>query len=172
MIKHEQSSYISYKKIKNIKSTSLSILRAILEYTSTIERRSPSIFDNYSHKYHSSNLDNYDFEDLFEFCCKIFRINDNMLVLIMMNMDKIIAGGKFILCNKNINKLFYTCLMVTQKYYEDNPINNKTFAELVGINCDELLNLEIEFMSMINFKLHIKEEEFKKYEQKITKFYL
>ena len=172
MIKHEQSSYISYKKIKNIKNTSLSILRAILEYTSTIERRSPSIFDNYSHKYHSSNLDNYDFEDLFEFCCKIFRINDNMLVLIMMNMDKIIAGGKFILCNKNINKLFYTCLMVTQKYYEDNPINNKIFAELVGINCDELLNLEIEFMSMMDFKLHIKEEEFEKYKQKIAKFYL
>jgi hypothetical protein len=95
-----------------------------------------------------------------------------MLVLIMMNMDKIIAGGKFILCNKNINKLFYTCLMVTQKYYEDNPINNKTFAELVGINCDELLNLEIEFMSMMDFKLHIKEEEFEKYKQKIAKFYL
>lgn len=172
MINHEQSSHISYKKIKNIKNTSLSILRAILEYTTTIERRSPSIFDNYSHKYHLSNLDNYDFEDLFEFCCKILRINDNLLVLIMMNMDKIIAGGKFILCNKNINKLFYTCLMVTQKYYEDNPINNKTFAELVGINCDELLNLEMEFMSMIDFKLYIKEEEFEKYKQKIAKFYL
>ena len=172
MIKQEQNSYIPYRKIKNIKNISLSILETILEYTSTIERRNPSIFDNYSHQYHLSNLDNYDFKDLFEFCCKILRINDNLLVLIMMNLEKVISGGKFILCNKNINKLFYTCLVVTQKYYEDIPINNKSFAELVDINCDELLDMEIEFMNMVNFSLYIKEEDFEKYKQKIIKFNL
>ena len=89
-----------------------------------------------------------------------------------MNIDKVISSGKFILYYKNINKIFYICLMITQKYYEDNSFNNKTFAELVGIDCDELLDMEMEFMNMIDFKLFIKEEDFEKYKQKIIKFYM
>ena len=172
MIKIEQSAFISYRKIKSIKNSSLSILEKILEYTSTIPKRSPSIFDKYSNKNNISSLDNYNFEDLFEFCCKILKINDNLLVLLLMNIDKVISSGKFILCYKNINKIFYICLMITQKYYEDNSFNNKTFAELVGIDCDELLDMEMEFMNMIDFKLFIKDEDFEKYKQKIIKFYM
>ena len=172
MIKQEQPSLTPYQKIKNIKNNSLSILETILDYTSTLKKRTPSIFDNNSDINDVlSNLDNYDFEDLFRFCVKIFKINDNILVLIMMYIDKIIANGNFILCEKNINKLFYTCLMITQKYYEDNSFNNKTFANLVRLNCDELLKMEIEFMNMINFELFIKDEDFEKYKEKITKFY-
>ena len=173
MIKQEQSSFPAFQKIKSIKNNSLSILETILDYTSTLKKRTPSIFDNYSDINGDvlSNLDNYDFEDLFKFCIKILKINDNLLVLIMMYIDKIIANGKFILCEKNINKLFYTCLMITQKYYEDNSFNNKAYANLVGINCEELLKMEMEFMNMINFELFIKGEEFEKYKQKISKFY-
>ena len=172
MIKQEQPSFTPYQKIRNIKYNSLSILETILDYTSTLKKRTPSIFDNNSDINDVlSNLDNYDFEDLFRFCVKIFKINDNILVLIMMYIDKIIANGNFILCEKNINKLFYTCLMITQKYYEDNSFNNKTFANLVRLKCDELLKMEIEFMNMINFELFIKDEDFEKYKEKISKFY-
>ena len=172
MIKQEQPSLTPYQKIKNIKNNSLSILETILDYTSTLKKRTPSVFDNHSDiNVVLSNLDNYDFEDLFRFCVKIFKINDNLLVLIMMYIDKIISNGNLILCEKNINKLFYTCLMITQKYYEDNSFNNKTYAKLVCISCDELLEMEMEFMNMINFELFIKDEDFEKYKEKITKFY-
>ena len=172
MIKQEQPSFTPYQKIRNIKYNSLSILETILDYTSTLKKRTPSIFDNHSDINDVlSNLDNYDFEDLFRFCVKIFKINDNILVLIIMYIDKIISNGNFILCEKNINKLFYTCLMITQKYYEDNSFNNKTFANLVRLKCDELLKMEIEFMNMINFELFIKDEDFEKYKEKISKFY-
>ena len=172
MIKQEQSSFIQYQKIKNIKNNSFSILEKILDYTSTLKKRTPSIFDNHSEINDVlSNLDNYEFEKLFRFCVKILKINDNLLVLIMMYIDKIVENGNFILCEKNINKLFYTCLMITQKYYEDNSYNNKSYAKFVGISCEELLQMEIEFMNMINFKLFIKDEDFEKYKQKISKYY-
>ena len=172
MIKQEQSSFIQYQKIKNIKNNSFSILEKILDYTSTLKKRTPSIFDNHSEINDVlSNLDNYEFEKLFRFCVKILKINDNLLVLIMMYIDKIVENGNFILCEKNINNLFYTCLMITQKYYEDNSYNNKSYAKFVGISCEELLQMEIEFMNMINFKLFIKDEDFEKYKQKISKYY-
>ena len=102
----------------------------------------------------------------------MLKINDNILVLIMMYIDKIISKGNFIVCNENVNKLFYTCIMITQKYYEDNSLNNKTYADLVGINYDDLLKMEMEFMKLVNFELFIKEEDFQKYKQKISQLYL
>lgn len=173
MIKQESSQIITHQKMKNIKNNCISILGTILEYTSTLKKRSPSEFDNHSHIIGgSSALDNYDFEDLFKFCIKMLKINDNILVLIMMYIDKIISKGNFIVCNENVNKLFYTCIMITQKYYEDNSLNNKTYADLVGINYDDLLKMEMEFMKLVNFELFIKEEDFQKYKQKITQLYL
>ena len=169
MTSQEEKMFISHEKIKNIKNICLSILETILEYTSN-KKAIPSPFDNNSNiNDHRNIIDQYNFEDLFKFCVKMLKINDNLLVLIMMNIDKIISNG-VIINYENINRLFYTCLMITQKYYEDNSLNNKIYADLVGISCDELLNMEMEYMNLIDFELFIKDEEFTKYKQNISKF--
>lgn len=172
MINQEENPFIFQENIENIKNICLTILETILEYTSKL-KKIPSIFDNQSNiKRKRKNIDEYNFEDLFKFCIKMLKINDNLLILIMMNIDKIISNGKIIVNYKNINRLFYTCLMITQKYYEDNSLNNKIYADLVGVNCDELLNMEMEYMNLIDFELFIKDDEFTKYKQKIIKFNL
>ena len=54
-----------------------------------LKKRKPSVFDNRSDiNDFLSNLDNYDFGDLFKFWVKILKLNDNLLVLIMMYIDK------------------------------------------------------------------------------------
>jgi hypothetical protein len=172
MINQEENPFIFQENLENIKNICLTILETILEYTSKL-KKIPSIFDNQSNiKRKRKNIDEYNFEDLFKFCIKMLKINDNLLILIMMNIDKIISNGKIIVNYKNINRLFYTCLMITQKYYEDNSLNNKIYADLVGVNCDELLNMEMEYMNLIDFELFIKDDEFTKYKQKIIKFNL
>ena len=172
MRNQEENPFIFQENLENIKNICLTILETILEYTSKL-KKIPSIFDNQSNiKRKRKNIDEYNFEDLFKFCIKMLKINDNLLILIMMNIDKIISNGKIIVNYKNINRLFYTCLMITQKYYEDNSLNNKIYADLVGVNCDELLNMEMEYMNLIDFELFIKDDEFAKYKQKIIKFNL
>ena len=172
MINQEENPFIFQENLENIKNICLTILETILEYTSKL-KKIPSILDNQSNiKRKRKNIDEYNFEDLFKFCIKMLKINDNLLILIMMNIDKIISNGKIIVNYKNINRLFYTCLMITQKYYEDNSLNNKIYADLVGVNCDELLNMEMEYMNLIDFELFIKDDEFTKYKQKIIKFNL
>ena len=172
MRNQEENPFIFQENLENIKNICLTILETILEYTSKL-KKIPSIFDNQSNiKRKRKNIDEYNFEDLFKFCIKMLKINDNLLILIMMNIDKIISNGKIIVNYKNINRLFYTCLMITQKYYEDNSLNNKIYADLVGVNCDELLNMEMEYMNLIDFELFIKDDEFTKYKQKIIKFNL
>jgi hypothetical protein len=125
MINQEENPFIFQENLENIKNICLTILETILEYTSKL-KKIPSIFDNQSNiKRKRKNIDEYNFEDLFKYCIKMLKINDNLLILIMMNIDKIISNGKIIVNYKNINRLFYTCLMITQKYYEDNSLNNK-----------------------------------------------
>ena len=165
----------STQKINNLKISFISILETILEYTSSLGNTKPSIFDNNSKnnvekelKFNPKvNIDQYDFEDFFKFCLKKFKFDDDLLVLIMMNIDKIISNDNFALTYQNVNRLFYTSLMITQKYYEDNAYNNKLYADLVGITCDELLDMEMEYMNLVDYHLFIKDDEFIKYKQKM-----
>lgn len=176
MIISEEQSPICNKKQKNLKFNFYSILETILEYTSTLDKNIPTIFDNNSIKnggknYNSKskiNIDQCDFEDFYKFCIKKFKFDDDLLVLIMMNIDKIMSNHDFCLTYKNVNRIFYTCLMITQKYYEDNAMTNKCYADLVGITCDELLDMEMEYMNLVDYKLFIKDDEFKNYKQKMN----
>ena len=167
---------MSTEENKNLKFTFYAILETILEYSSTLENTVSSVFDKISKINGEDKLrlrskidiDQNNFEDFFIFCAKKFKIDDDILVLTMMNIDKILSNNNFLLTYQNINRLFYTCLMVTQKYYEDNSYNNKSYADLVGISCDELLDMEMEYMNLVDYQLFIKEDEFQKYKRKMS----
>ena len=167
---------MSTEENKNLKFTFYAILETILEYSSTLGNTASSIFDknskiNGEEKFRlrpKMDIDQNNFEDFFIFCAKKFKIDDNILVLTMMNIDKIISNNNFLITYQNINRFFYTCLMVTQKYYGDNSYNNKLYAELVGISCEELLDMEMEYMNLVNYQLFIKDDEFKKYKRKMS----
>lgn len=151
-----------------LKHTCLYILEAILEFNYHNRKETPSLFDNKSNINTEQNkIDNYDFQDFFQFCFKKLKLDDNLLILIMMNIDKVISNESFALSYNNINRLFYTCLCITKKYYEDNSYNNRTYANLVGLSCDDLLDMEMEYMSLINFHLFIKDDDYVKYQRKM-----
>ena len=61
--------------------------------------------------------------------------------------------------------------METQKYYDDESFTNKVYAKTCGISTEELLELELEFMNYIDFKIYIKDEEFYKYKKKLQSIY-
>ena len=167
---------MSTEENKNLKFTFYAILETILEYSSTLENTASSVFDKISNINGEEKLrlrskidiDKNNFEDFFIFCAKKLKIDDDILVLTMMNIDKILSNNNFMLTYQNINRLFYTCLMVTQKYYGDNSYNNKLYADLVGISCDELLDMEMEYMNLVDYQLFIKEDEFQKYKRKMS----
>ena len=167
---------MSTEENKNLKFTFYAILETILEYSSTLENTVSSVFDKISKINGEEKLrlkskidiDQNNFEDFFKFCAKKLKIDDDILVLTMMNIDKILSNNNFLLTYQNINRFFYTCLMVTQKYYEDNAYNNKLYADLVGISCNELLEMEMEYMNLADYQLFIKEDEFQKYKRKMS----
>ena len=166
------------------------ILNRIMDYTKDLDEKTPSVFDHYHHSqdndksslstsYSDSSsmdpdfcceLDKYEIEDFIIQCYKKMGFSLNLLVLAMMNLDKLLASD-FILSYTNVHKVFFICMMETQKYYDDVSFTNKNYAKICGITTDELLELEIEFMNHIDFNLYIKEEDFLKYKKKLQKLY-
>ena len=168
------------------------ILNGILDYTSNLEERTPSLFDHFNqHQYYdttfpsvsttysdssstdsntSSILDKLDYEDFIVYAYKKLGFSSHLLILSMMNLDKLLTK-KFILTSENIHKAFFICMMETQKYYEDENFKNKDYAKVCGITTDELLELELEFMNYMDFNINIKDEEYINYKNRLQNLY-
>lgn len=169
------------------------ILNKILDYTNDLEEKTPSKFDHYHHSQNEENnksllstsvssdnsssgpdycceLDKYDFEDFIINSYKKLDFNSDLLILSMMNLDKLLSKN-FILTSINIHKVFFLCMMETQKYYSDENFTNKDYAKVCGISTDELLELEMEFMNYMDFNIFIKDEDYKNYKQKMKKLH-
>ena len=181
-----------YYKEKNCKSMNpndslqicFMILQRILDYTKDLKEKTPSIFDHYhysqdnksslstSYSDSSSNsdfsceLDKYDIEDYIIQAYKKLGFTSNLLILSMMNLDKLL-GSHFILTEENVHKVFFICMMETQKYYDDEYFKNKDYSKVSGISTKELLELELEFMKYIDFNIFIKDEDYFKYKSQL-----
>ena len=81
------------------------------------------------------------------------NFNENMLFLMMMNLDKILNSKKIILNEKNIENVLFTCMIITQKYYEDVIFSDKDYSKLLNIESYKIpLNLNNDIINNINFR--------------------
>ena len=171
----------------------LIILYKILDYTNNLEQRTPSIFDqknsanlekeidsdklstssssneeniNFEKNKKNKNDENLTLHDLLYFWIKKLEFNKNLLLLTMMNIDKLLSSD-FILTEDNIKNVLFTCMILTQKNYEDDVYNDKDYAKLIDISTEDLIKMEIEFLKYINFSLYINEEKFNNYQRKM-----
>ena len=172
--------------------TFLIILNKITDYTDTLEQRTPSIFDkNISHQqeldmdelstcsslneenciFNESNKeDNSTLTDYFYFWIDKLNFDENLLLLTMMNIDKLLSK-EFILTENNIKNVLFTCMVITQKNYEDINCTDKDYAKILNVSAEELLNMELDFLEYIDFSLYISQEKFDEYKLKIHNFW-
>ena len=171
--------------------TILFIIRKILDYTSSLNQETPSLFDKKRQKEENDddnistsissneenscnhlleNEDEFSLADNLYYWAKIMDFNENLLILTIMNIDKILAKN-FILSSDNVKNILFTSMVITQKYYEDENFNDKDYSKIVKINTKELIEMEIEFLSLLDFSLNISEGEFNKYKNKMIKIW-
>ena len=169
------------------------ILMNIIDYSETIDERTPSIFDNPSlfdsnESYSTScssieskdsensddtflnKMDQYDFSTFIKKFSKNFQLDENTLILSLMHIDKILSKN-FVITDKNVGYLFYTSMVVSQKFYEDEPIDNNIYAKYVGISAAELTQLELEFLEMLDYNLFVSDEKFYDYKKRMASLY-
>lgn len=171
--------------------TILFIVHKILDYSSSLSQITPSLFDKkfFSKNYEEDNIstsqssneedlekannlhlkkeaDNYTLYDYFYFWVEKMEFNENLLILLMMNIDKILAK-EFIITEDNVKNVLFICMIITQKYYEDENFKDKDYSKIAYLKTEELIQMEVEFLSIIDYSLYISEEEFDKYKYKM-----
>ncbi|GMI75833.1 cyclin p3;2 [Hibiscus trionum] len=63
----------------------------------------------------------------------------------------------------NVHRLLITIIMVASKYVEDTNYRNSYFARVGGLATKELNKLEVEFLFLMDFKLHVNVSVFESY---------
>ena len=169
--------------------TFLMIIYRIIDYNSSLEQKTPSIFDknNYQQEIDSDKLstssssidensnfqtnlkeENYTLHDYFYYWIKKLEFNENLLILTMKNLDKLLAKD-FILTDDNVKNILFTCMIITQKNFEDENFNDKDYAKILEVSTKDIINMQVVFLDYIDFSLYISDEEFNKYKRKMYK---
>ncbi|KAK9742780.1 hypothetical protein RND81_03G197000 [Saponaria officinalis] len=63
----------------------------------------------------------------------------------------------------NVHRLLITTIMVSSKYVEDMNYRNSYFAKIGGITTKEMNKMEMEFLFLMGFKLHVNVSVFESY---------
>ena len=174
---------------KDIIETILFIMRQILNYTSKLKETIPSVFDKkekedknalsdlstcQSDSLSDKENDNcteekYTIAELINYWIEKLNFNEDMLYLMMMNLDKLLNSKKIILNDKNVENILFTCMVITQKYYEDVIFSDKDYSKLKNIEYDDLINMQMDFLETINYSLLINKDDLEQYKIKMKR---
>ncbi|KAI7859862.1 cyclin-domain-containing protein, partial [Circinella umbellata] len=91
--------------------------------------------------------------------------NNEVLLSLLVYFDRIakLRGGKFIVNSLNIHRLLIASLVVASKFTSDVFYTNARYAKVGGLPLLELNKLEMEFLFLCNFNLHVRLEDMQEY---------
>lgn len=99
---------------------------------------------------------------------KYSHCSPECFVLALIYLDRVIHRNPgFVISTLNIHRLLVTSLMTAAKFFDDIYYNNGYYARVGGVSNQEMNALELEFLYMINFSLHVTVEEFERYQHEL-----
>ena len=176
--------------ISDLEVEALEIIESILDYFESLDNKQCqiSVFDEETSEISkirksdsnkslssedstdSDNLATNDLEISMKKWIKYFEFDENMIILSLMNLDKLLSK-KFFLTRNNCFKVIYTCMMIAHKYHDDKSYTNKDYAKILGGSTGDVFDMEMEFLRIVDFNLFINEEEFKTYKRKLINLF-
>lgn len=84
-------------------------------------------------------------------------------VLSLIYIDRLIQRHRFVLDPFNVHRVAITSVVLAAKFFDDQYYNNAFYARIAGIPCAELNGLEVDFLFLVNFSLHVPSEVFVNY---------
>lgn len=102
-------------------------------------------------------------EDYLERILYYARPEPSTLISSLIYIDRLCSIGKITLTNLNVHRVLFTSVFLSIKYNEDEKYKIDYYAQVGGMSVKEILVLENEFVSHVDFNFYINEEEYKKY---------
>lgn len=101
---------------------------------------------------------------------KYSKINNSTIILILIYIDRLCGNLKFKLNHFNIHKIILASFVLASKYNEDEIHSMNFYSKLGGVSKKEMIKLEYEFISLIDFDLSVDTELYNKYRDLISDF--
>ena len=149
-------------EINNIVNAVSEILKQIIENNNeqpikndSIRKKHPSLYSEVPPK-----ISIYEYVSRIQKYCSIEK---NIIILGLIYIDRICDINRLRLTNYNIHRILFISILIALKYNEDSIYSNKYYSEVAGVSLKELNSMESSFLELLDFKLFVSEEEFKKY---------
>jgi len=87
--------------------------------------------------------------------------SEECFIIALIYIERLMSTNKNFFVNyNNVHRLIAASVMVATKYFDDQYFHKVYFCRLGGISCKEFYQLEKEFLTMLDFDLHVKNELF------------
>ena len=147
---------------ESITSEIAKVLNKIINKNEEKDEYIKNVMDQSYMKFHSIYLPIISLEDYIIRIKKYIQIDDSILICSIIYIDRLILKGLFI-SQYNIYRLFLASTFIAFKLFNDKKCNIQFFAKVGGVSVEELSELEIEFVSLIDFNLFIDDIQFQQY---------
>ena len=90
------------------------------------------------------------------------EIEKNTLICSLIYLDEI--DKKKPITEFNIHRIFFSAVLISIKYNEDDIFKNDYYAKIAGVTLNEINKMESTFISLLDFNLYINPNVFEKYQ--------
>ena len=103
----------------------------------------------------------------------VLDLDKETMILSMMLLDRLLKmNSLFKLNDLTMHKTIFMCIMETVKFNDDNGFTNSSFALAGGYEPSELLQMEIDFLGLIEYNLNFGEKDFYSYQDRMNKLWI
>ena len=122
---------------------------------------------NYSYRkgdpFYSFHLPLISLESYLKRIFYLSKIDISTLIIAIIYIDTFCDNNRYILCINNIHRILMASCVLSIKFNEDFSFGNDYYAQMANFSVDLLNRLEYEFYVMMNFKLIVNEDIYRKY---------
>lgn len=93
-------------------------------------------------------------------------------VLALVYMDRLHQMQGFVLTELNVHRVVITSVVLAAKFFDDHYFNNAYYAKVGGVPCPEMNELEVEYLLLINFSLHVSSDTYARYYNELANHYM
>lgn len=83
----------------------------------------------------------------------------------LLFMDRLSERAGFIFNSMNVHRSYLVALLLAAKFFEDQPCDNGYFATVGGVSLQELNNMEVTFLTLVEYRVCVTQWEYNMYAQ-------
>ncbi|RHY31245.1 hypothetical protein DYB32_003654 [Aphanomyces invadans] len=93
-------------------------------------------------------------------------------VLALVYIDRLHQMQGFVMTDLNVHRVIITSIVLAAKFFDDHYFNNAYYAKVGGVPCAEMNELEVEFLLLTNFTLHVSTDMYSRYYNELANHYM